>query len=220
MKKTTVVFDLDGTLIDTLDSLHVSVNSVLARMGLDSISKNQCQSFIGNGAKILVEKSLRASSNDVDDLLITQAYLIYQEEFAKHCMHNVTPYLHIEQLLEELKAREMSIAILTNKPHAQAVSMTHCIFGSDLFELVQGQEDHLARKPEAESLYYVLERLGKSVDECVFIGDSEVDIQTGKNSGVFTIGVTWGFRSLVQLQDEQPDMIISNALDVLKIIEE
>ena len=142
------IFDLDGTIGNTLDSMVYSVNLTLKEMNLSEISKEQCREFVGNGARVLMEKKL---------------------------------------------------AVLSNKPHCQAVKAVHAIYGEKLFDWVQGQKDEIPRKPDPAGVFYVAKKLGVDYKECLYVGDSEVDVVTGKNAGVKTIAVTWGFRTKEEL---------------------
>lgn len=219
MKKKAVIFDLDGTLVDTLDSLEISVNRTMDRLGYRHVTREQCREFIGNGARVLVEKSLKSVTNGVDDELIKKATEIYQEEFSTYCTYQVKPYIGIVEMLMQLKTIGYTLAVLTNKPHAQAIVAVEELLGEEIFDVIQGQKDGLPRKPEAESLWGVIRELGLSKDECVFVGDSEVDIQTGKNAQVYTIGVAWGFRNEDILMSEKADIIVHTALEIIKVVD-
>ncbi len=211
----TYIFDLDGTLIDTLNSLLMSVNKMMDRLSLNHISKTQCREYIGNGAKVLVEKSLRAVLPKLDDKLLNEAFKIYQEEFSKYCNYKVEAYDGIKELLNELKKRGHTLAVLSNKPHVQAVETTQNIFGSDIFDLIQGEIYGNPRKPDPKAMYSLASKLNIILEDCIFIGDTEVDIQTGKNVGVYTIGVTWGFRDIDVLKKENADIIVNSAFEIL-----
>ncbi|MFI3238819.1 MAG: HAD-IA family hydrolase [Lachnospiraceae bacterium] len=217
MEKKAYIFDLDGTLVDTLDSLEKAVNNTMDRLGFGHVTKMQCREYIGNGARVLVDKSLKSVIGEVQEDLLDHATAIYQEEFALCCTYNVTPYEGIKDLLAELKKQGYVLAVLTNKPHAQAVVAVEEIFGEDTFDLIQGQVDGMPRKPDPKSIDCVLEELNVLKEECIFVGDSEVDVQTGKSAGVFTVGVAWGFRDEDVLRREKADVVVFKALDILEI---
>lgn len=187
------IFDLDGTLTDTLDSLVYSVNLMLTSLGLTEITKDQCREFVGNGAKVLVEKALQASG-DKELRLLDKAMEIYVRVFGENCTYHVRPYEGIRELLKELRKRGIRTAVLSNKPHRQAVGVVRSFFEEGSFDVVMGQAEGRPRKPDPAGIYAAAEQLQVSLKDCLYIGDSEVDIRTGAAAGVKTIGVTWGFR--------------------------
>lgn len=192
------IFDLDGTLTDTLASLVYSVNATLEEMELPAITDEQCQAFLGNGARRLLEDSLDAAG-DKGHTRIEEAVEIYKRIFDANCTYQVRPYEGIMKLLRELRARDIKTAVLSNKPHGQTVKVVSEVIGEEWIDWAQGQQEHIARKPDPEAVYTILERFGVKKEEAIYIGDSEVDIKTGHNAGLTTIGVTWGFRSRREL---------------------
>lgn len=192
------IFDLDGTLTDTLDSLVFSVCETLKEMKLPAITKEQCRAFVGNGARKLLEESLEASG-DAGHTRIEEAMEIYKRIFDQNCMYCVKPYEGIMELLGELKNKGIQTAVLSNKPHRQTVKVVDEVIGKTYIDWAQGQKEQIARKPDPEGVYTILDRFGITKEECLYVGDSEVDIQTGTNAGLTTVGVTWGFRSKEQL---------------------
>lgn len=211
------IFDLDGTLTDTLDSLVFSVGETLREMGLSEITRDECQAFVGNGARRLLEDSLEAAG-DAGYTRIDEAVAIYNRVFDTNCTYNVVPYEGIENVLNELKGRGIKTAVLSNKPHKQTVKVVGEILGEELIDWSQGQQDNVARKPDPEAVYTILDRFGVSKDECLYVGDSEVDIRTGNNAGLTTIGVTWGFRTREQLIEAGAKNLIDKAEGLLKFL--
>ena len=211
------IFDLDGTLTDTLESLVFSVNKSLEEMKLPRISAGECEGFVGNGARYLMERSLEAAG-DTEASRIEEAMQVFRRIFEANCTWHVTPYEGIPEMLETLKRRGIRLAVLSNKPHDQTVNVVHTIFGSDCFEFVQGQTDAIPRKPDPAGVNYLLEKMGVSRTECLYIGDSEVDIATGIAAGVKCIGVEWGFRSRQVLADAGAEDIIHTPDEILQFI--
>lgn len=211
------IFDLDGTLTDTLDSLVFSVGETLKEMGLSEITREQCQAFIGSGARRLLEDSLDAAG-DVGHTRIEEAMAIYKRIFDINCTYKVVPYDGIIEVLKEMKEKNIKTAVLSNKPHKQTVKVVKEILGEELIDWAQGQQDDVPRKPSPEAVYMILERFGVSREECLYVGDSEVDIQTGTNAGVTTIGVTWGFRSKAELLEAGANNLIDKAEGLLKFL--
>lgn len=211
------IFDLDGTLTDTIDSLAYSVGETLKEMGLKPITKAQCQSFVGNGAKYLLDKSLRAAG-DTDAGRLNEAMEIYGRIFDENCTYHVTAYRGIERMIEKLKEKEVKLAVLSNKPHRQTVKVAREIFGGDVFDALQGQQEGIPRKPSPEGIYAILEKLGVSKEECLYVGDSEVDVATGTAAGTKTVSVAWGFRTEDQLRAAGASLIICSPEELLGLI--
>jgi len=208
------IFDLDGTLTDTLDSLVFSVCATLNEMGLPGISKDECRAFIGNGARKLLEESLEAVG-DVGHTRIEEAIDIYKRVFDANCTYQVVPYEGVMEILEKLKRKGIKTAVLSNKPHDQTVKVVREVIGMEVVDWAQGQQEHIARKPDPAGVYAILERFGIEKEECLYIGDSEVDILTGNNAGLRTIGVTWGFRTKAQLKEAGAENMIEKAEELL-----
>ena len=209
------IFDLDGTLTNTLDSLVRSVNLTLCEMGLPEITRDQCRQFVGNGARVLMEKALLASGAR-DLSRIEEAMEIYGRIFHENCMYHVEPYAKIRELLEGLTEHQIERAVLSNKPHAQTVQVVQDVFGKELFSYVQGQCEGYPKKPDPTMVF--ARKLGRKIEECVYIGDSEVDIRTGSAAGMRTIGVTWGFRSKEELLEAGAVETVDDPLEILELI--
>lgn len=187
------IFDLDGTLTDTLESLTYSVNETLKELTLPCITSEQCRSFVGNGARFLMERALQASG-DQELVHIEKAMEIYGRIFQVNCTYHVAPYEGIVQMLQELKALGVKLAVLSNKPHLQTVDVVASFFEDGMFDYVQGQMEGVPRKPDPTAALMIAEKLLVDCKECVYIGDSEVDMQTANAAGMESVGVTWGFR--------------------------
>lgn len=189
MRYTTVIFDLDGTLLDTLDDLTSAVNYALSVFALPKRSKEEVRQFIGNGQKKLLE---RASENKVpvDELLP-----LFREYYIQHSADKTKPYDGVLTLLNGLKLQGVQTAVVSNKPHFATKPLVEEYFG-DLIQLTQGEDEAngVMRKPNPTSLLAVIEKLGAVKEKTVYIGDSEVDIETAKNAEVDCISVAWGFK--------------------------
>lgn len=193
------IFDLDGTLTNTLESLTFSVNLTMEEMGLEHITSQQCRSFVGDGARCLMERALKAAG-DEKAVRLEEGMKIYGRIFGEHCTYHVTPYDGILQMLEELKGKGMKLAVLSNKPHQQAVDVVKTFFGENLFDMVQGQSEQFPKKPDPTAVWYLMDEMGLDKENCLYVGDSEVDIATGIAAGVPCVGVTWGFRDREELE--------------------
>ena len=180
-----ILFDLDGTLLDTIEDLADSVNYALAQYGCPARTVEEVTSFVGNGAKKLIQLSLPGKEDDPDVDIVLKTY---QEYYALHSQVKTKPY---EGIPEQLKAigEKFPVAIVSNKPD-KAVKLL-C---EDLFPGVYalGERADCPRKPAPDMLYKAMEHLG--VEKCIYVGDSEVDVTTSKNAGAPCLSVTWGFR--------------------------
>ena len=211
------IFDLDGTLTNTLESMTYSVNLTLEEMGLSKITKDQCRLFVGNGARVLMEKSLKVAG-DTDASRIEEGMEIYGRIFDQNCTYHVTPYEGIPEMLKVLKDKGIHLAVLSNKPDRQTVKVVKAIFGEELFDYAQGQKEGIRRKPEPDGVWYLMEQMHVSKEECLYIGDSEVDAATGRNAGLKTIGVLWGFRDRKTLETAGADDLIDRPDELLQFV--
>lgn len=211
------VFDLDGTLTDTLESLTYSVNETMKEIGLPGISSEQCREFVGNGAKVLIEKTLRASGDGRLDRF-DEAFSAYQRIFNVNCTYRVAPYSGVRKMLEEMKRQGLKLGVLSNKPDRQAVYVVEQVFGKNLFDHIQGQKDGVPRKPDPSALLGIAEKFGADAGEILYVGDSEVDGATGKAAGMDTVLVSWGFRSRDILEEADPLCIADSTDEILNTI--
>ena len=211
------IFDLDGTLTDTLESLAYSVKATLREMDLPEITTDECRRFVGDGARCLMERSLRATGEE-NVKRIEEAMEIYGRIFDENCTYHVTPYEGIVQMLNSMKDKGIKLAVLSNKPHQQTVKVVREFFGEEMFDFAQGQKEEIARKPDPAGVNYLMEQMGVSQEECLYVGDSEVDIRTGKNEGLRTISVAWGFRSKEVLETAGADTIIGSTEELLQFV--
>ena len=203
------IFDLDGTLTNTLESLTYSVNLTLKEMELPSITMDQCRRFVGDGARKLIERTLEACG-DRSLSRLDEGMEIYGRIFHDNCTYHVTPYDGVMEMLADLKSMGMRLAVLSNKPHGQAVDVVRQIFGDGVFDFVQGQSEELPRKPDPAGVLYLLDKMGIKKEECVYVGDSEVDVATAKAAGVTGLAATWGFRSRQVLEEAGAGVLIDH----------
>lgn len=213
------IFDLDGTLTDTLESLTYCVNSTLKELGLKQITDEQCKSFVGNGARYLIEKSLQAAG-DKELAKVEEAVEIYKRIFKVNCTYHVKPYDGIVDLLHVLKSQGIKLAVLSNKPHLQTVDVVETFFGKEMFARVQGQQEGIPRKPDPAAALSIAKQFELAPEECVYIGDSDVDMQTGNAAGMRTVGVTWGFRTREVLIQNGANHTIDRAEELITIVNE
>lgn len=213
------IFDLDGTLTDTLESLTYSVNATLRELGLKQITDTQCKAFVGNGARRLIEQSLQAAG-DPNANRIDEAMEVYGRIFKTYCTYHVAPYEGIVDMLQELKREGVQLAVLSNKPHMQTKDVVATFFEEDTFARVYGQQEGVPRKPDPAAVHMILEDLKVKGEECLYIGDSDVDMQTGCSAGVPAVGVTWGFRTKEVLIEHGATYIVDKPEEIISIVKE
>ncbi len=208
---TGVLFDLDGTLLDTLEDLTASVNHTLSLWELPLRTREQVRCFVGNGAAKLIERSLPGTPSDPP---LQEALFQYQQYYDLHCQDQTAPYPGIPELLEAV-AEKCPVGIVSNKPHVSTEPLCSRFFPG-IYAL--GQQAALPKKPAPDMLLRAMEEL--NLDRCIYVGDSEVDILTAKNAGVPCISVTWGFRDEAVLRQAGGQHFCPHPAAFLKILDE
>lgn len=213
MKKA-VIFDLDGTLSDSLTSIAYSSNLALQAFGFAPFETERFKYFVGDGAAELIRRCLR---NDGDEKLehFEEVYKKYCEVFEQYCMYEVKPYAGIRELLLSLKEKGVRTAVLSNKPHERTLTVIHELFGDDCFDFVQGQVENVPKKPAPDGAWNICKKLSVSPEECIYCGDTNTDMKTGKSAGMFTIGVLWGFREKEELVENHADAIVETPQEIM-----
>ena len=206
MRYDTVIFDLDGTLLDTLDDLTDGVNHALADFGYPLVSREHMRQSLGYGSKYLIAHCVPGSYDDANYQAVFDDYLEY---YRAHSSDKTAPYPGIIELLGRLKEHGAHCAIVSNKPDSAAQILGERWF-TGLVETVVGDREGIRRKPAPDTVLEVMRRLGADKERTVYIGDSEVDIQTAANAGVDCISVTWGFRSPQQLIESGASVLVSD----------
>lgn len=210
------IFDLDGTLTDSVESIAYSANRAMEEYGVKPNPVESYKHFAGDGADKMLERSLIAAG-DKNLEVLEKVKQRYKELFEKDCMYKVEPFDGIEELLKELKNKNIKIAVLSNKPHNRAVDVVEAVFGKDYFDIIMGQSEHIERKPSPDGALIIADELGLLTNECIYIGDTNTDMITGKSANMFTVGVTWGFRNRQELEEYNADYIIDTPLQLLEI---
>lgn len=210
-----VIFDLDGTLLDTLDDLWAAVNAALGKFGLPLRTKEEVRSFVGNGIVKLIERSAGKVKKEVFDGVLSA----FKGYYGEHCEDNTKPYEGILPLLCELKARGIKTAVVSNKADFAVKKLAEGYFKDLLQEAVgENEAEGIRKKPAPDSLLAVMERLGAGTRSTVYVGDSEVDIQTAKNAGVDCISVTWGFKDRAFLLENGASTLIDDPKEMLTLV--
>lgn len=211
------IFDLDGTLLNTIGSLTYAVNGMLKHFGYPAVAEAQVKKFVGDGYEKLVERSLKFSG-DEELLHYKEALTVYMKVFKANALHEVKPYDGIMELLEALKARGFKAAVLSNKPDAQTIENIEAVFGKGYFDFVAGERTGIRRKPDPAGVFQILEMFGERAEHCLYFGDTSTDMETGLGAGVTTVGVTWGFRDRKELEAFHPEYVIDHPREVLEKI--
>lgn len=213
MKYQTVLFDLDGTLLNTLDDLNLSMQHTLEKFGLPRCTYEQTRARAGNGIKRLVELSLPAGAAPELFQRVHDEFVAY---YSLHANDHTKPYEGVPELLKRLRAKDCRLAVVSNKNHEPVCNLVHQHFG-DAFDAVLGVQEGIARKPERAMVDEALRRMGEGAvadaacGRAAYIGDSEVDVLTAANSELPCIVVTWGFRDYEQLVETGATCIVDTA---------
>ncbi len=208
------VFDLDGTLLDTLDDLTDSLNTVLSRNGYAPRTRDEVRRFVGNGIRRLIERALPEGTEDAE---IDRIFAVFKPYYNMHCNVKTAPYRGVPALLRVLRAAGMRTAVLSNKAD-EAVQPLCAQYFPGLLDMARGERAPFPRKPEPDSLLNMLRELGVSPEEAVYIGDSEVDVRTAANAGIQAILVDWGFRDRETLRAAGARVIVSTADALLQAL--
>ena len=214
-----IIFDLDGTLSNTLESLTISGNLALEALGLPTYDQDRYRYFVGDGADELVRRMLIASG-DTECERYDELRAAYRETFAEYADYNITAYEGMPETLAELKKQGLRLAVLSNKPHKQAIEVVHKLYGEEIFDHIQGKVKDIERKPSPDGALYVTKAMDLEPEDMLYVGDTSTDMKTGKSAGMYTIGVLWGFRERTELEENGADVIISKPGDLLGLVKE
>lgn len=212
MKKyDTVIFDLDGTLLNTLDDLMDSVNFALKMNGFPFRTYEEVRSFVGNGVENLIKLCVPEGTNDTQVKHCLADFRLY---YSDNVQNKTAPYMGVMGLLKQLYEENYKLAIISNK-FDKAVKALNKIYFEEFIKVALGETENVPKKPAPDMMFSVLKELGSSTDKAVFVGDSEVDAKTAKNAGVTFVGVTWGFRDREVLEREGASHIINEPQELL-----
>ena len=207
------IFDMDGTLVDTLADLHDSVNEMLAHYNLPLRTLDEVRQFVGNGARKLMIRSLPADKAD----LVDEALDYYNGCYARNCLKKVKPYDGIIEFLAALEAKKIPLGICTNKQHFAAVAIAEKILAPIKCAYVSGDEPDQPRKPDPTRALKIAKSFGVVAEDVAYFGDTAVDIQTAINAGFLPVGVTWGFRPRSELVDSGTKIIVDHPKECLRV---
>ena len=210
----TIIFDLDGTLLNTLDDLSSSVNYALRQHGLAERSQAEVRQFLGNGIRRLIEQSVPAGT---DEQKTEDVFQTFRSHYLEHSLDQTRPYDGIEDLLHQLNDMKVATAIVSNKLDP-AVKELHQHFFSDTIRVAIGETKTIRRKPAPDMVDECIRLLGCDRQTCLYVGDSEVDLQTARNAGLPCLSVSWGFRDKKQLIEAGATTIIDRPDELINIL--
>ncbi|MDD7305044.1 MAG: HAD-IA family hydrolase [Peptoniphilaceae bacterium] len=203
------IFDIDGTLLYTIDTISYYINKALADFGLGNLPKEEVRKNVGNGPVVLVKKCL--SYLGIEDKQSLEKVLAYYNKiYDDNPSYLTKPYPGIKEELEKIKQRGELLVAFSNKPDSTCKKVLVDIWGRDYFDMILGFKEEIERKPSPEGLYIIGQRFGEKMTDIIYFGDSEVDIKCGRNAGVFTVACAWGFRDKDFLIQQNPDAIIDS----------
>ena len=209
---TAVLFDLDGTLLDTMDDLADAANVTLAHFGHPRRSTEEVRSFVGNGAERLLQLSFPENTSKEE---LAEALAFFKTYYPAHSQEKTKPYDGILESLAAIK-KEFPVAIVSNKPDIAAKPLCRDFFGEDIYAI--GESSLCPRKPAPDMVYHAMKAIG--ADCCVYVGDSEVDVRTAQNAGVPCLCVLWGFRSKAELLEAGAEHFCEKPADLLEDLKE
>jgi len=206
-----VIFDLDGTLLDTLVDLAATCNDVLSDHRFPVHPVEAYKIFVGDGLHALMQK---ITPTGTDEEVIKKCCIQFTRRYARNWQRNSCPYAGINDMLTALQKHGVLLAVLSNKPHDFTKLFVDHFFPPGLFSLVYGQRDGVPKKPDPSAALDIAAEFGTLPGETLFVGDSGVDIMTGKAARMITVGVSWGFRSVLELKENNADIVVYNPLEL------
>ncbi len=212
-----IIFDFDGTLADTIDALREAINMTMRQHGYPERSADEVRSFINHGARDLVRRALPTTLQD-DETLLDGVLADYLENYRAVYLHTDRAYEGIPELISELRERGLRIAVLSNKPHLYMEGLCAQILPAGACDAVQGMILGKPSKPDPYLCHLVADKLGISPEECVMVGDSDVDIRTAKNAGMVPVSVSWGYRDKAFLRANGAEHIAATPNELRKIL--
>lgn len=215
IKKTYVIFDLDGTLLKTIDDLAEAADHALRTMGYPTHGRWLYPGMVGNGVGKLIERALPEDART--EKIIKETLVAFKEFYDENCCRYSVPYPGIPELLEDLQAKGVHLAVTSNKYEEATTKIVAHYFPNIQFSAVLGSIDGMPRKPDPSIVFKALNMCPTPKEEVLYVGDSGVDIETARRAAVESVGVTWGFRPIVELKEAYADHIVSTAAQILEL---
>ena len=212
-----IIFDLDGTLLDTVSSIAHFCNEALKKFGLPVNPEKDYKFFAGDGAKLLVHRALSANNVETEENF-ENVYKYYMTQYNQNSTYKTTHFEGMPEVLQKIKDRGIAIAIATNKPVPILMPLLPRFFPENFFDFVFGADAGYPLKPDPYCVEFLIEKAKVSKDEVLYVGDTGTDMLTGKGAGVKTVGVLWGFRDEEELKNTGADVIIKSPSELLNLI--
>jgi phosphoglycolate phosphatase len=212
-----IVFDLDGTLLDTLADIGDAANAVLQQLGFPAHALDNYRQFVGEGIAVLFQRAVPV--DQIDGETISRCVNAFQIAYRRNWLVRTRPYEGILDLLDELPGRGLRMAVLSNKPHEFTQACVGHYFPKAPFDVVFGQREGIARKPDPAGALEIAQRLAIPAGEFVYLGDSAIDIQTATHAGMHPVGAAWGFRSVEELRAAGAMAVICRPLELLEFLD-
>lgn len=217
MQYKAIIFDLDGTLLDTLETISYYANQALEKFSIAPYEKDAYRYMIGNGAKTLIRRMLAGRNCETEEMF-EKVYPTYISAYNSDTLFKTEIYPGICDLLKNLREKGLQMAVLSNKPHEATVPIIKNFFGEETFAVMRGAMEGVPIKPDPTAALDIAVGMGVKPEECLYVGDTAVDMETGKRAGFYTIGVLWGFRDEKELSESGADFIAEKPTEILTVL--
>jgi phosphoglycolate phosphatase len=211
-----IIFDLDGTLLDTIEDIADSMNRVLREKGLPTHNTEAYRLFVGSGIRNLVREALPESHRD--EATIQNCFETMYQLYKENCVNKTRPYDGVTDLLDELDSRGLKLAILSNKADEMTRQTARTLLPEEHFSIIAGLTDEALRKPNPQKALQMSKEMGVEPCEMMYVGDTDVDMQTAQNAGMYAVGVRWGFRDEEELRNNGAQKILAHPADLMKLL--
>ncbi len=217
MKKI-VVFDIDGTLLDTIETIAHYINATLSHFGFANIPLEAFPHYLGNGPIVLMESAL-AHVGYAQEVPFDDVFAHYNAAYEAESAYKTVMYPGIDPMLKAIKARNIRIGAFSNKQESVVIPVMSAVFGEGYFDGIRGMRPNFPRKPDPRGLFELLDELELSIEDCLYVGDTEVDYETGTRANVDTVLVDWGFRTAEELRALNPPILIHKPEELLQYLD-
>lgn len=212
-----MIFDLDGTILDTIHTIAYYANRALKLNNIKEIETETYKYLVGKGAHNLIKGMLELKNNYSEEIF-NKVFNDYNVAYNRNTTYKTEIFPGLQETLDKIKKMGIKLAVLSNKPHFATVSVTEKLYGKGYFDLILGQRENVPIKPDTTAVYEILDYFNVKKEECIYIGDTSTDMETGKNAEIFTAGVLWGFRKREELEKSGADIIIENTRDLIDMV--
>ncbi len=213
------VFDLDGTLVNTIADIAYAANYALQQQGYPVWEEDSYRYKVGNGMRMICKRALPEEVRE-NETILENTIRIYNDYYCVHCCDRSKTYPGIHEMVAALNEKGVKCAVISNKPHPQTMIVLNTLFHDGDFAYIEGQSDRFAKKPAADTLLDCMEKMGVTKEETVYVGDSDVDAIFAKNAGVDCIGVAWGFRGREELENAEAKIVVDSAEEIVRFVTE